>query len=352
MRGEQAPTLGGITDGQVLVLGAGTTLGVVAMTACLVPGLHRLGWSWRWRFEPSHPAVVRATRLGVWALSYAGGYQAGLVVVLMLGNRVEGGVAAYQWAYTFFYVPHALVAVPIGSVLFPAISEHAARGDTAAFVARVREGLGMLAFMLVPAAGLAIVLAVPVAALALRYGAMTEAGAALVGRALAGFAIGLPGYSAFLMLTRAFYALADTRTPALVNAAAVGIASAAGAVLFFALPPAWSVPGLAFGHSLGFWLGALLLALLLGRRTSTTGGHGLWPVSGRALAVGAAATLVAVVVHALVPAASTSTLLLNAIATAAGCAGLYVAVMSRLNAPEMARLARLGRVRPGWREAS
>ena len=351
MRGDKPPTLRGITDAQVLVLGTGTTLGVVAMTACLIPGLRSLGWSWRWRFEPSHPAVVKAARLGVWALSYAGGYQAGLVVVLMLGNRVEGGVAAYQWAYTFFYVPHALVAVPIGSVLFPAISESAARGDTAGFVARVRDGLGMLAFVLVPAAGLALVLAVPVAALALRYGAMTDAGAVLVGRALAGFAVGLPGYSAFLMLTRAFYALADTKTPALVNAGAVGIASAAGAVLFFTLPPAWSVPGLALGHSLGFSLGALVLALLLGRRTATVG-RGLWPVSGRALAVGAAATLVAVAVHALVPAASPPTLLLNVVATAAACASLYVAVMSRIGAPEMARLARLGRLRPRWRAAS
>jgi putative peptidoglycan lipid II flippase len=352
MRAGDPPTLGGITNAQVLVLGAGTSLGVVAMTVCLVPGLHRLGWSWRWRFEPSHPAVVKAARLGIWALSYAGGYQAGLVVVLMLGNRVEGGVAAYQWAYTFFYVPHAVVAVPIGSVLFPAISEHAARGDIAAFVARVRDGLGMLAFVLVPAAGLAVVLAVPVAALALHYGAMSEAGAVLVGRTFASFSVGLPGYSAFVMLTRAFYALADTRTPALVNAVAVGIASAAGAFLFFTLPPAWSVPGLALGHSLGFWVGALLLTHLLGLRTRASHRGGPWPVTRRALGVGGAATLAAAVMHAVLPAASTATLALNAVATTAACAGLYVAVMSRLDAPEMARLVRLGRGRIGWRAAS
>jgi peptidoglycan biosynthesis protein MviN/MurJ (putative lipid II flippase) len=40
------------------------------------------------------------------------------------------------------------------------------------------------------------------------------------------------------MLTRAFYAVADTRTPALINAAAVAIASALGAALFFVLPRA------------------------------------------------------------------------------------------------------------------
>jgi putative peptidoglycan lipid II flippase len=347
LRGDEPPTLSGITDGQVLLLGAGTTLGVVAMTACLVPGLRRLGWRWRWRFEPSHPSVARAARLGVWALSYAGGYQAGLVVVLVLGNRVEGGVAAYQWAYTFFYVPHALVAVPIGSVLFPAITEHAARGETGAFVARIREGLGMLAFLLVPTAGLAIVVAVPVAALALHYGAMTEAGAALVGRTFASFALGLPGYSAFVMLTRAFYAEADTKTPALVNAFAVAIASAMGALLFFSLPPGWSVPGLALGHSLGFWLGALLLALLLGRRTRSAGRRWMWPTTGRALGAGAGATLAAAGVHAALPMTSTGPLLVNLAATTGTCVCLYAAIMLGLRAPELARVSRLARVGAG-----
>jgi putative peptidoglycan lipid II flippase len=352
LRGDEAPTLGGITDGQVLLLGAGTTLGVVAMTACLLPGLRRLGWSWRWRFEPSHPSVARAARLGVWALSYAGGYQAGLVVVLMLGNRVEGGVAAYQWAYTFFYVPHALVAVPIGSVLFPAITEHAARGETAAFVARVREGLAMLAFLLVPAAGLAVVLGVPAAALALHYGAMTEAGAALVGRTFASFALGLPGYSAFVMLTRAFYAVADTRTPALINAAAVAIASALGAALFFVLPRAWSVPGLAAGHSLGFWLGALLLAILLGRRTRISSDGPMWPATARALGAGVVATVVGAGVHGLVPATATGALLVNLMATTVACVGLYAGIMFLVRAPELFRVARFARLAPGRASSS
>ena len=109
MRAGRPPSLQGISGAQTLVLGAGTTLGVVVMTAVLAPQLYSLGWRPAWRWEPRHPAVGKAARLGFWALGYAGGYQAGLIVVLVLANRVEGGVAAYQWAYTFFYVPHAIL---------------------------------------------------------------------------------------------------------------------------------------------------------------------------------------------------------------------------------------------------
>ena len=146
----------------------------------------------------------------MWALGYAGGYQAGLVIVLILANKVEGGVAAYQWAYTFFYLPHALFGVPIFSVLFTAMAEHVARDELPGVVDRLRDGVGMLAFILFPLAAALAVLSGPLTTMTLQYGVMTEEGAALVGRVLTAFAIGLPTYSAFLVFTRVFYALGET----------------------------------------------------------------------------------------------------------------------------------------------
>ncbi|MDQ3951893.1 MAG: hypothetical protein M3279_02840, partial [Actinomycetota bacterium] len=163
MRAGRPPSVETITRGETLLLGLGTTLGVVAMTLCLVPQLVRMGWRFRFRFDLSHPAVRKGARLGAWALGYAGGYQAGLIVVLVLANQVEGGVAAYQWAYTFFYLPHALFAVPIFSVLFTAMSEHVARSEPAGLQEKLRDGLGMLVFVLAPIAVALLVLAGPVA---------------------------------------------------------------------------------------------------------------------------------------------------------------------------------------------
>jgi putative peptidoglycan lipid II flippase len=341
MRGSGGPSITRVSTAQEWVLGAGTTLGVVAMTVCLIPQLIRLGWHFRFRFDLHHPAVKRGARLGVWALSYAGGYQAGLIVVLILANRVEGGVAAYQWAYTFFYLPHALFAVPIFNVLFPAMSEHVAKGEELLLVGRLRDGLKMVAFILMPIAAILLATSGPLASVTLRYGVMTGTGAALVARVIACFSIGLPGYSTFLVLTRGYYAMGDTKTPALVNAATVAFASVMGTTLFVVLPTRWAVAGLALGHSVAFTLGALGLAILLSRRTHPLSDPTFSNSVRHSFFVTVLAAIVMAGVVFVLPDVSKLQSLISLVVALAAGAGVYVAVMARLRSPELATMAGL-----------
>jgi putative peptidoglycan lipid II flippase len=343
MRGDEPPTVDGITTTQILVLGLGTTLGVVAMTVCLIPELRALGWHFRFRWSPGHPAVRKAAHLGVWALGYAGGYQAGLIVVLMLANGVEGGVAAYQWAYTFFYMPHALFAVAIFHVLFPAMSENAARGEPEELLNRLRDGLRMLAFILLPTAALMLAGAGAISKLTLEYGVMTEAGAELIARVLAAFVIGLPTYSTFLVATRAYYALSDTKTPALVNGGAVVISSALGVTLFNAASGEWSVPGLALAHSAAFAIAAVVLVHLLSRRLGPVATRDLKVGVGRSLGASILALGVAAAITLALPEGTKLEALVSlAVASAAGL-GIYLAVMVATGAPELRRFTALAR---------
>lgn len=347
MRGGAEPEVGEISSAEVLLLGAGTTAGVVAMTVCLVPQLARLGWRYRFRFDLGHPAVRRGARLGGWALGYAGGYQAGLVVVLLLANRIEGGVAAYQWAFTFFYLPHALFAIPIFHVLFTAMSEHAARGEEGRFAGRLSDGLAMLAFLLVPISAFLIASAHLLIRVTLEYGVMTGAGSAQVARVLVAFAVGLPTYSAFLVFTRAFYAAGDVRTPALVNAVAVAIASALGAALFFWFPEGRGVEGLALGHSLGFAVGALVLARVFQGRWGSHLSGPLVPRWGRALLLGALAAVVMVALSRVVPDDSKLGAVTSLVLAGGAGAVVYLAGMRLSRSRELDRTLRLlpGRAR-------
>ena len=343
MRGNEAPSVENVSGAETLVLGLGTTAGVVAMTLCLVPRLAGLGWRFRWRFDTAHPAVLKGARVGAWALGYAGGYQAGLVVVLLLANRVEGGVAAYQWAYTFFYLPHALFGVPIFHVLFPAMSEDASRGETETLALRLREGLAMLTFILVPVATLMVAAAEPLAQVTLQYGAMTEAGASLTGRVIGAFAIGLPAYSVFLVLTRAAYALGDARAPAIVNAACVVVASALGAALFTLFTEEWAVAGLAGAHSIAFAAGAWALATWLRRTIGSAGRSELVASVLRSAGVGVVALLGMAAVNEWLPRESLIASGFALVATTVVGGAIYVGAMRYLNAPELTRLIALVR---------
>jgi putative peptidoglycan lipid II flippase len=345
MRGDRAPNTRTITDAETWVLGAGTTLGVIAMTVCLVPQLMKLGWKFRFDFRPSHPAVRKGARLGVWALSYAGGYQAGLIVVLMLANRIQGGVAAYQWAYTFFYLPHALFGVPIFNVLFTAMSEHVARSEVAELGPRLRDGLAMLGFILLPLAAVLVAVGEPLADVTLRYGVMTDAGADLVGRVIRAFAIGLPTYSCFLVFTRAFYALGDTKTPALVNAATVVVASAFGALFFVIVPDGWEVAGLALGHSVGFVVGTVMLGRSLARRIGGLGGGELRRPLARASVLSLVAFAAMWLLQTVMPDGSNPVELLSVVVTAVAGGIVYVTGMALAKSPELARVTALARRR-------
>ena len=339
-RGDEAPSVDGISHGETLLLGLGTTAGVIAMTLCLVPHLLRLGWKWRFRWAPRHPAVRRGARLGVWALGYAGGYQAGLIVVLALANRIEGGVAAYQWAYTFFYLPHALVGVPIFSVLFTAMAEKVAVEDEAGVIERLRQGLGMLAFILIPVAVGTFVLAAPLSVVVLDHGAMGRADAALIGRVLAMFALGLPAFSTFLVLTRAFYARGETKLPALVNGVSVLTSSMAGAALFVMLADPWKVPGLALGHTIGAVLGAILLARSLGRRLGNLGDSQLVGTIARSTVASVAVGIVMVAVDRV--GSGADSLGGIGLALTVGTGGIvYLAMMAWSKSPELDRLKQL-----------
>ncbi len=75
--------------------------------------------------------------------------------------------------------------------------------------------------------------------------------------------MGLPFFSAFQLLTRTFYAMQDTRTPALVNVAAAVVNIAAN---FLYLSFGWGVPGLALGHATSYAFATVVCLVVLRKR--------------------------------------------------------------------------------------
>ncbi|HEX9775976.1 MAG TPA: lipid II flippase MurJ [Actinomycetota bacterium] len=256
LRGGAAPSLE-LRAIEIAVLAGGTTLGVMAFTLVPVVAAVRSGVSLRPRLDLRHAAVRRIGRQGVWAAVYVGSTQVLLAAALVLANRVEGGVVTYHVAYTFFLLPHALISVPIATALFPRLSRRARDGR--GFGATLGAGARATGVLTVVAAVAVVVLARPLAGLALFGRAGAHAGE--VARVLTGFAPAIVGYGLFVLLTRAFYATGDARTPAIVNALVAAAGSAAMAVGF----ARGAIPALAWSFSGAQLAGAGALALLLWR---------------------------------------------------------------------------------------
>jgi putative peptidoglycan lipid II flippase len=263
--GPRPPSLAGLERGPLLVLGVGTTLGAAAMALLQWLGARRVMSGLGLRWAPRHPAVAELWRLGRWTLGYVVVNQLGLVVVLVLANAVEGGVAAYQWAFAIMQLPYAVVAVSLLSATYPRLAQSAE--DPVAFARRLSTGLRLMVALLVPAGVGLAVLADPIATLLLGYGAAAGAGAAFVAGALRWFALALVPFALFQLLTRAFYARSDTRSPMLANVA-VNVVNVVGGLLAVALAdrPQARIAGLVVAYGLSYVTGVSVLGLVLARR--------------------------------------------------------------------------------------
>jgi len=136
----------------LVLLGVGTTLGVIVQAALLVPSLLRSDLHIRFRWQPGHEAMRRITHLAGWTFGIVLSNQVALVVVLALadGARVPGAVSAYTYAYTFFQLPYGVVAVSVMSAVTPSLSARWAEGDIVAFRRRMTFGLRSILAVIIP----------------------------------------------------------------------------------------------------------------------------------------------------------------------------------------------------------
>lgn len=321
-----------LTGGEKFLLGGGTLIATAAMT--VVPftaaSLAGLGLRPRWRAAPGTLGAL--ARRGLWGAGHVGVNQVLLLVTVVLAGQVDGGVIAYQTAFSFFLLPHALLAHPIFTALYPRLAREGAAGDLDGFGRDLRSGLRAITTLLAPAAAVLAVVAAPALSL-VRLGQLDADGTRLVALVLAAYLVGAVGYSAFFLLTRASYALGDARSPTLVNLTVTSGALAAMALVVHSFHGTAVLVAFGLVHAVSTSTGSLLLLGLIRRRTGRPVGiaASVARAAVTALAAGAAALAVTAWIgweSDLAAAASTVT------ATAAGTL-VAIATLVLLRAPEI-----------------
>ncbi|HKC28066.1 MAG TPA: lipid II flippase MurJ, partial [Jatrophihabitans sp.] len=159
-------------------------------------------------------AEVRAVvRRALPSMAQAGLMAAQVVSLLVLANRVPGGVVAFQIALNFYFLAIALGATPVALSLLPRLTQMHVSGATERFRDTLVSGWALALFFTLPAAAAYAALSLPLAR-AVSFGRMgTPDGIALVAGALAALAVAVIGQTAFLIATYAAYARKDTRSP-------------------------------------------------------------------------------------------------------------------------------------------
>ncbi|WP_203996841.1 murein biosynthesis integral membrane protein MurJ [Virgisporangium aurantiacum] len=343
-----ATDIASLTTAHLLLLAVGTTVGVFAQMALVVWALARSGFGVRPRLDPRGIGIRRIGRLGGWVLVSVGAAQVLLVVATRAASiSGPGGVSAYQNAFAVFQMPFAVIAVSVMTAMLPRLSRNAARLDHARITEDLSRAVRLAVAALAPVGAAMLVLGPQIATLLFGHGRSSAPAIALLGAVVAAFGVALVPFTGYMILQRGFYALQDTRTPALITTAVtvVGVAGCLAATRL--LPRSDIVVGIPLAYALAYTAGLVAAAAILRRRLGRIDGRRLLRTHARvAVAAGTAGAVAALAVTPLAGPGHGAALVTL---TAAGVVGtaVYVAVARLVHLGELRQLAALAGLRTG-----
>lgn len=248
-----------------LVLGVGTTLGVLALSASLFLPLRGLDLGLRLSLRFPVGAAPRVRRLALAGVLTLAGQQLVATVAIRLANDgpPDGTQVVYAAGLTLFLVPWAALAVPLATSAYPGLAERADIGDEAGY----RAALAPVAVLTLVASAIAAALLVAVAGPMARIFLIREPDPTVeaLRDTIVAFAPGLLGYGLVALLTRALYARGLWKAPTVCVVGGWLLAVAADVVLSVALPVEQRGLALGAGHTIGVTVAGLGLLVVVGR---------------------------------------------------------------------------------------
>jgi putative peptidoglycan lipid II flippase len=241
----------------------GVVVGAIGFLLLQIPGLVRSGMRYSFSFNPRSRGVGEVARLLAPRLIGQAAFQLNFIAVTNLAWRTgEQSVSALNYAWQLLMLPHGVLALSVSTVILPTLSRLWQSGDKVAFRATLGNALRPLIFLSLPAAVILFAFRLPIVQTLFQTGAFSAESTALVAAPLAFLAAALISYALVEALTRAFYAMHDTRTPVI---AGIGIV-ALNVVVGVALLDKMGYLALALALSLSTTAEAIILTVVLGRR--------------------------------------------------------------------------------------
>ncbi|GLZ49125.1 lipid II flippase MurJ [Actinomycetospora sp. NBRC 106375] len=248
----------GISTAQLLVLGIGSTLGIVVQAGVMLPAMRRVGFHWKWRFGWD-TRLSAFGGLAAWVVGYVLVSQVGLAAITRVASGSdEGGPAIYSYAWLLIQVPYGVLGVSLLTALMPRMSAAAANGRTDQVVSDLSLGTRLSTVTLLPMSALLTVFGSQLGVALFSVGRSGPEGAASLGGAMAASAFGLLPMAVVMLQMRVFYAMNDARTPTLIMVVITAIKVPMAYLCPVLLAPEQVVLGLAAVNAFGFVIGLVV----------------------------------------------------------------------------------------------
>ena len=283
-------------DDLALTVAGGALAGAVLQLASQLPAvrrLTRLAWP---RLRSTVPGLRQVLRASVGVIAGRGVVQLSAYLDLAIASLLAAGaVAALGYAQVLYLLPVSLFGMSVAAAALPDLAARRPDHDPR-HLAGVDRGLARIAAFVVPTVAAYLFLARELVTVLYGGGAFGAPAVRQVAAVLMAYAVGLLATTQSRLLQSTLHAMDDTRTPALVAAVRVGVATVVGVLLMLWLDAfRWDADGLvrvaepgtldrtaraaaaslhrlgavglALGASVGAWTEWWLLRRALARRT-------------------------------------------------------------------------------------
>ncbi len=258
-----APTMG------IYGLAWGVVIGAVFYLSLQIPTLLKQKGSYTFTLGLNNPNTKQVILLMGPRLLGVAVVQLNFWVNTWLASKMPAGsVSGLYYGFSLMIMAQAAIAQSVAIAAMPTFSAQHALGKTDELRASIAAALRGVTLLALPASAGLILLSKPLVALLYQRGEFNENDVGLVAWSLVWYAAGLVGHSIMEILTRAYYAQHDTKTPVIIGTVAMGL-NVVFSVLFSRLfvSLGWMpLGGLALANSLATALEASVLLIVMRKR--------------------------------------------------------------------------------------
>jgi putative peptidoglycan lipid II flippase len=247
----------------------GVLLGGLWQAGILVPALMKKGFLPKITLEHcTHPKVKRVFKSMIPGLLGTGILQITTIINLRFASSLgEGAISYIYWADRLLELPLSLVAVSLGTALLPTLSKMWAENSRDKLLETSQYYLRLNLFVCLPAAAGLLSLSSPIVEVLFRRGKFSDVDVTATALVVSIYAFILISSSSVRVLVPLYYAMKNTRWPAMVGL----ISLSTHIIVAPLLMKQWGLGGLVFSSFVSSLVNFLCLAIPIRKKVGPFG---------------------------------------------------------------------------------
>ncbi|MEO6656047.1 MAG: murein biosynthesis integral membrane protein MurJ [Pyrinomonadaceae bacterium] len=207
----------------IIGMAIGTLIGGAAQFLMQLPSLFNVGFRFMPVLSLFDPGVKKVIALMTPAILGTSAVQINVLINTYFVSQIEGAQGWLNFGFRLMQLPIGLFGVAVGTAAIPVMSRLASEGKIKELRDTISSSMNLVFLMTLPSACGLIVLGEPIIRLIYERGKFDATSTSMTAAALAGYSIGLTGYAAIKILSPAFYALNDAKTPMMIAIGSIAV---------------------------------------------------------------------------------------------------------------------------------